>query len=101
MIKKFELYKATIDTSGSMNPSRILHPDGYFVQGVDENSILVPDDWIFMTFDEFEKLKKDKLVYSDAELPHGQPFRPVYIFKDRELILNELELMRNANKYNL
>jgi hypothetical protein len=106
-IKLFELYrKPIIDMSGSMrsHPYKAIDKAlGYYVHGVDEHGILSneDDDYIFMTFEEFSDFEKRNLVVYEGDLPYGQPSQSIYSLKDKQKILEELELMRTAKKYNL
>ena len=103
-IKTFEKwFNPIIDISGSMSSSGDSNPLGYFVQGVDENKILSKEskDSIFMTFEEFAEFEKRNLVIYEGDLPYGQPVRTIYNLSDKQEILDELELMRTAKKYNL
>lgn len=103
-IKKFEIFNPLIiDQSGSMTSSGNGEPLGYFVQGIDENKIMQYGDnnLIFMTFEEFSEFEKMNLVIYEGDLPYGQPVKPIFNLKDKQKILDELELMRTAKKYNL
>jgi hypothetical protein len=101
-LKLFELYrKPIIDMSGSMRSSP--KPLDYYVLGVDENNILSKknEDYIFMTFEEFSDFEKRNIVVYEIDLPYGQPSQSIYSLKNKQKILDELELMRAAKKYNL
>jgi len=101
-IKAFEIFnKPILDMSGSMSSSGSGQPLGYTVQGVDDNKILSNTDFIFMNFEEFEEFEKRGFVIYEGDLPYGQPVRPIYNLSDKQEILDELELMRTAKKYNL